>query len=104
MLDCNDLNFQSEVLDSKKPVLVKYTAKWCGPCKALHSRLLEIEQKRTDIKFVQIDVDDNSNKCTSGYSVRGIPTMILFQNGKPVDQLVGDQSPTNIHVLLNKAQ
>lgn len=87
----NESNFQSEVLDSSLPVLVDFTATWCGPCKMLDP---VVKQLATDwdgkVKVVKLDVDENVNIAMQ-YQVMGVPTLMLFSNGEPLQRLTGYQ-------------
>jgi thioredoxin 1 len=70
------------IIKSEKPVLVDFFATWCGPCKVLAPILKEVKDNLGDrISIIKIDVDKNQ-QVASQYQVRGVPTMILFQNGK----------------------
>jgi thioredoxin 1 len=98
-----DTSFDSDVLQSKTPVLVDFWAAWCGPCKALSPKLEEMSGSYTGkVKFVKVDVDAN-HQVAAQFGIRGIPTMILFKDGKMVDQLVGNQPKEVIDQLLGKA-
>ncbi len=87
----SDKDFESEVLKSKIPTLVDFWATWCGPCRALAPKVEELSTEFDGkIKFTKMDVDQNP-KTPSQFGIRGVPTLILFKNGKIFKQLVGDQ-------------
>lgn len=72
----------SKIIDSETPVLVDFYADWCGPCKMLAPILKQVKDEMgQSIKIVKIDVDKNQ-AIASKYQVRGVPTMLLFKNGK----------------------
>ncbi|CAM3944920.1 thioredoxin [Flavobacterium sinopsychrotolerans] len=74
-------NFDT-IIQSEKPVLIDFFATWCGPCKMLGPILKEVKDSLGDrVSIIKIDVDKNQ-QISSQYQVRGVPTMILFQNGK----------------------
>lgn len=84
-------NFQAEVLDNPLPVLVDFTAAWCGPCKMLEPVVSRLAQDWADkIKVVKLDIDENID-LTTRYQVMGVPTLMLFINGKPVERVTGYQ-------------
>jgi thioredoxin 1 len=87
--DVTEKDFQSEVLDSDKPVLVDFWAPWCGPCKIVSPIVEELaEEYSSDMSFTKLNVDDAPNIALK-YQVMSIPTLIVFQNGEPVAQVVG---------------
>ncbi len=101
--EVSDNTFQNEVLQSKVPVLVDFWAEWCGPCKALSPKLEEISSSyQGKVKFVKMDVDANQ-QVPAQFGIRGIPTLILFKDGKMLDQVVGNQPKDVIEKLLNRA-
>jgi thioredoxin 1 len=88
--------FDSEVLKSTMPVLVDFTAIWCGPCKMLEPVVAQLAQEWDGrVKVFKLDVDDNSNLAVQ-YGVMGVPTLILFVNGNPVQRLSGYQPKDRI--------
>jgi len=92
----NEAVFDTEVLKSTVPVLVDFTAIWCGPCKRLEPVVIQLSQDwEGKVKIVKLDVDDNSNLAMQ-YGVMGVPTLILFVNGNPVQRLSGYQPKERI--------
>lgn len=103
VLTLSDSNFEAEVLQAGTPVLVDFWATWCAPCKAIAPVIDAIaDEYDGKIKVGKVNVDDNPG--TPGkYGVRGIPTVILFKDGKVVDQVVGAVPKTQLEALLKKA-
>lgn len=88
--------FETEVLQSSIPVMVDFTAIWCGPCKMLDPVVTQLSQEwNGKVKVVKLDVDDNTNLAIQ-YGVMGVPTLILFIAGKPVQRLSGYQPKDRI--------
>ena len=88
LTDVTDTNFQAEVLESDKPVLVDFWAAWCGPCRVVAPVLEEIASERDDLRIVKLDVDANQ-QTAANYDVLSIPTMILFKNGQVAKKIIG---------------
>jgi thioredoxin 1 len=85
----NEENFQSEVLESPQPVLVDFTAVWCGPCKMLDPVVKELAQEWAGkVKVVKLDVDHNASIAMQ-YQVMGVPTLMLFRDGQVKERLTG---------------
>ena len=91
-LEISDTSFEKEVLRSDVPVLVDFWAPWCGPCKLLGPIVdaLATEYAGKPIKIASLNVDE-SPETAGKYQVMSIPTLIMFKNGKPVNQMVGLQ-------------
>lgn len=84
-----DNSFADDVLTSETPVLVDFWATWCGPCKMVAPVLEEIaKEHKGKLKIAKLDIDENPGTARD-YQVMSIPTLILFEGGKPVKQIVG---------------
>ena len=89
-------SFQAQVLDSVLPVLVDFTATWCGPCKMLEPVVKQIAADLAGrLSVVKLDIDDNRD-LTMQFQVMGVPTLILFKGGKPVERMTGYQPKDRI--------
>jgi thioredoxin 1 len=103
VVQLSDDSFESEVLKSSTPVLVDFWATWCAPCKAIGPVIDGLAGEYDGkVKIAKLNVDENP--ATPGqYGVRGIPTLILFKDGKIVDQLVGAAPKSQLENLIKKA-
>ena len=100
VIEINDANFDSVVLKSEIPVLVDFWAPWCGPCKMVAPILEQIAGER-DITIAKVNTDENRN--TPGrFGVRGIPTLVLFNEGQVADQRTGAASKSNLDSWLDQ--
>lgn len=100
MQTVSDDSFDKDVLKSPIPVLVDFWAEWCAPCRAISPMVEELAKEYDGkLKVVKMNVDDNPG-TPSRYQVMGIPTLILFKAGSPVDQVVGAVPKTKLVQLL----
>src|SRR3712207_6103913 len=87
-----DTSFETEVVQAETPVLVDFWADWCGPCKMIAPVLDQIAgEQEGKLKIVKLNVDENPTMLQK-FGIRGIPTMILFKDGQPVETVVGFMS------------
>ena len=88
IIEVTDNNFQAEVLEADKPVLVDFWAPWCGPCRIIAPHLEELQGEREDLQIAKLNVDDNPQTAAQ-YNVMSIPMLLLFKGGQPVHQIIG---------------
>ena len=88
-LNVTGKNFETEVLKSNLPVLVDFWAEWCGPCRMVGPIVEQIASDLSEkLKVVKINVDDEQDLAAQ-FNIMSIPTLLLFKNGQPVEQIVG---------------
>jgi thioredoxin 1 len=101
--EVTDQNFEQEVLQSDKPVLVDFWAEWCQPCKMLAPTVEAVAQQyQGKAKVVKLNVDDH-NQTPQRYGIKGIPTLILFSAGNVSDRITGNTSKDNISRMIDRA-
>ena len=102
LIDLNSANFQKQIVDNEKYVLVDFWAPWCEPCRHLAPIFQDIANdyaKTVDFAKVNVEAED---KISVDFNVRALPTLILFKDGKAISHLVGAQSKARIICWLQK--
>ena len=88
VIELTQANYQKEVIESDKPVLIDFFATWCGPCKMVSPVVDEIAGERPDIKVCKLDVDKNLD-LTRTFQVMSVPTLVAMKNGEIINKIVG---------------
>ena len=100
--EVSDSSFEKDVLGSSKPVLVDFWAQWCTPCRMLAPTVEAVAEQFSDSAMVvKLNVDDNPSTAQR-YGIKGIPTLILFRDGKEVERVVGATSKESITRMIDK--
>lgn len=100
MIQVNDTNFKTEVLEHKGIVLIDFYADWCGPCKNFAPIFEEFSKEVSDVKCVKMNVDESTSART--YRVMSIPTVILFKDGEVCDRFIGSMQKKDLVDFVNK--
>ena len=99
-----NVNMQEfDALSNEGLVLVDFYATWCGPCKMISPVLEELANEISDVKFLKVDVDQES-ELAQRYSVMSIPTIVILKDGKLLDKVLGFQPKTALEAMINKAR
>ena len=98
-ININNNNFHNEVMSSEKKVLLDFWAPWCGPCRMVVPMVEEIAKERPDIKIAKINVDENPELATR-FGIMSIPTLVVMENGRIVNQAMGARPKNAILAML----
>ena len=98
-ININKSNFQNEVINSDKPVLLDFWAPWCGPCRMVVPIVEEIAEERADIKVGKVNVDEQP-ELAKQFGVMSIPTLVVMKNGKIINQAMGARLKQGILEML----
>ena len=99
----SDASFDADVLQATSPVLVDFTATWCGPCKMLSPILDQVAGEYAGkVRIVKVDVDENAGTAAK-YGIRGVPTLMLFKDGQATETRVGAMSKSQLAQFLDGA-
>ena len=98
-LNINKNNFQNEVVNSDKPVLLDFWAPWCGPCRMVVPIVEEIAGERFDIRVGKINIDDQP-ELANQFRIMSIPTLVVMKNGKIVNRSIGAKSKKDILAMI----
>ncbi len=100
-IQINETNFTQEVVSKKGLVLADFWAVWCGPCRILGPIIEEVAGELKDVLVAKVNVDENP-ALANQFGIRSIPTVILFKDGKPVEQSVGVRSKEDFIAMINR--
>jgi len=102
VFEFTDQNFESDVIKSKKPVLVDFWAEWCGPCKVIAPVIDDLATEyHKKVKFGKVNVDHNQQTAMK-FGIRSIPSLLIFKNGSVVNQIIGSVPKDSIVKLIKE--
>ncbi len=103
LVQLNDQNFREEALEAQVPVLVDFYAEWCGPCKMMAPFVDELaDELKGKLKVAKLDID-RANETAAKYGITGVPTLILFKDGKVFSQQIGALPKAQLKTFVSKA-
>ena len=101
VININQANFENEVLNSEKKVLLDFWAPWCGPCRMVSPIVDAIAEERADVKVGKVNVDDEEALATR-FGIMSIPTLMVFEGGKVVKTVIGARSKDELLKMLDE--
>ncbi|KZL92657.1 thioredoxin [Clostridium magnum] len=102
MKEISDNTFNKEITENNVPVVVDFWAPWCGPCKMITPVMEELDKQYSGkAKFVKVNVDENPT-TSQQFRISSIPTIMVFKDGKPVENMVGFRPKSDIEQILNR--
>lgn len=103
MEQVNDLNFDESVVKAEQPVLVDFSATWCGPCKQIEPFVKQLaEEYAGQVKVVKVDIDESPGTAAK-YGIRGVPTLKMFKGGQVIAEQVGAAPKAKLAELIKRA-
>ncbi len=102
MLDVTSENFEAEVVQSDKPVVIDFWAEWCGPCRQMAPTFKDLSEEMPNVKFVKVDVE-NANDLAQMYSISSIPTFVVTRAGNVLGHTIGAKGKNDIKAFIEKS-
>ena len=101
VVNINQANFDAEVLNAEKKVLLDFWAPWCGPCRMVSPIVDAVAEERPDVKVGKVNVDDEEELAVR-FGIMSIPTLMVFEGGKPIKTVIGARSKEEILKMLDE--